>query len=486
MIKITKMKVQIFLVFSFLFFSPFLFGQTVIEKQLQQFTELPDYKNALIGIHVADLETGKTMFEMNSNKLFIPASVLKLVTSAAALEILGPDYRFKTSVGYSGKIINGTLKGDLIIIGGGDPALGSEYFKDRYFAPHFLETWAKQIRAAGIKRIDGNLVLDGSLYDSQKIPRTWIWEDMGNYYGAGTSALTIYDNQFRISFRSPEIAGLPTEMISVYPKVNGLHFQNEVLSSDMNSDQAYVFGSPIDGTRIIRGTIPKNRRAFTIKASNPFPENLLAEEFVHFLAREGVFLSGQIVFEKEIISEFNQVYVTESPTLAEIVKVLNFESVNLFAEHLVKQIAAETTGIGSLEPGLKIISEFWENNGLNTLQIFMEDGSGLSHFNAVSPAFLTSVLRYMANTSKNSASFSESLPTAGQGTLYHFNSQNFPGKMLRAKSGSMTRVRCYVGYIQSISGHNLSFSIMVNHFSGSHQKLISELEKLLLAIHENY
>jgi serine-type D-Ala-D-Ala carboxypeptidase/endopeptidase (penicillin-binding protein 4) len=347
--KNNKMKVRIFLVFSFLFFSTFLNGQPAFEKQLQQFTELPDYRNALIGIHVADLETGKTISEMNSSKLFIPASVLKVITSASALEILGPEYRFKTSVGYSGKIVNGTLFGDLIIIGGGDPALGSEYFKDHYFAPHFLETWAKQIRAAGIKRIQGNLVLDGSLYDSEKIPTTWIWEDMGNYYGAGPCALTVYDNMFRISFRSPAIAGLPTEIISVYPKVDGLDFQNEVLSSEINSDQAYVFGSPIDGNRIIRGTIPKNRRAFTIKASNPFPEKLLADEFIQFLTREGVFLKGQIVFEKVLPEVFHQVFITESPTLAEIVKVLNYESVNLFAEHLVKQIAAETFGIGNRE-----------------------------------------------------------------------------------------------------------------------------------------
>jgi serine-type D-Ala-D-Ala carboxypeptidase/endopeptidase (penicillin-binding protein 4) len=482
MIKITKMKVRIFLVFSFLFFNTILYGQSAFEKQLQRFTELPDYRNALVGIHVADLETGKTMFEMNSNKLFIPASVLKVITSASALEILGHEYRFKTSIGYAGKINKGTLKGDLIISGGGDPALGSEYFKNHYFAPHFLETWAKQIKASGIKRIDGNLVLDGSLYDSEKIPRTWIWEDMGNYYGTGTSALTVYDNMFRISFRSPAIAGLPTEIISVYPKVAGLDFHNEVLSSEINSDQAYVFGSPIDGNRIIRGTIPKNRRAFTIKASNPFPENLLAGEFIHFLAREGVFLSGHIVFKRDNNTEFNQVYVTESPTLAEIVKVLNYESVNLFAEHLVKQIAAGKTGTGNRESGLKIISEFWENKGLDIRQLIMEDGSGLSHFNAVSPAFLTSVFLYMAKNGKNPAVFSESLPPAGQGTLHHFSSQNFPGKKLRAKSGSMARVRCYAGFLQTADDKNYTFTLMINHFSGSHQKLISEIQKLLQSI----
>ncbi|MBW6537768.1 MAG: D-alanyl-D-alanine carboxypeptidase/D-alanyl-D-alanine-endopeptidase [Mariniphaga sp.] len=480
------MKVRFFLVFFFIFLNAGLNAQTGFEKQLQHFLSHPDYKNASVGIMVSEVETGNTVFELNAGKLLIPASVMKVVTSATALEILGADYRFQTRLGYSGKIENGTLKGDLIIIGGGDPALGSEYFKDHYFAPHFLETWAKQIRTAGIKRIQGNLVLDGSLYDSEKIPRTWIWEDMGNYYGAGPSALTVYDNQFRISFRSPAIAGLPTEIISVYPKIEGLNFKNEVLSSDDPRDMAYVFGSPFDNNRVIRGTIPKNRSAFTIKASNPFPENLLADDFLKYLANEGVFLKGQIVFEKVLANSFNLLFINESPALAEIVKVLNYESVNLFAEHLVKQVAAETTGIGNPETGLKIISEFWENRGLDIRQLFMEDGSGLSHFNAVSPVFLTSVLRYMAKTSKISASFLGSLPTAGQGTLRQFSSQNFPGKTLLAKSGSMTRVRCYSGYISSKSGKNLAFCIMVNHFSDSHQKLISELENLLVEIYNDF
>lgn len=476
------MKVRIFLVFAFLFFSTFLNGQSAFEKQLQRFTALPDYTNALIGIHVADLETGKTVYDLNSEKLFIPASVLKLVTSAAAMEILGPEYRFKTSVGYSGKIINGTLHGNLIVIGGGDPALGSEYFKDHYFEPHFLETWAQKIKAAGITRIDGNLVLDCSLYDSEKIPRTWIWEDMGNYYGAGASALTVYDNLFRITFRSPAIAGKPTEIISVFPKIEGLNFNNEVFSSDDPRDMAYVFGSPVDNNRIIRGTIPKNRRSFAIKASNPYPVRLLADELLIHLAKEGIFLKGQIVFEKISAPAFNEIYVTKSPSLAEIVKVLNYESVNLFAEHLVKQVAAETTGIGNRETGLQIISDYWKNKGLDIRQLFMEDGSGLSHFNAVSPLFLTSVLRYMANSGNNPNSFKESLPAAGQGTLHHFSTINFPGKTLSAKSGSMTRIRCYAGYLQLDNGKTLTFSFMINHFSGSHQKLVSELEKLLLEI----
>lgn len=480
------MKVRFFLAFFFLFLLMDLSAQLPFEMQLNQLLSQPEYRGTSIGVHVVETKSGKTVFERNAGKLFIPASVLKVVTSATALEILGSDYRFKTSLGYSGKITDGTLKGDLIIKGGGDPVLGSEYFKDHYFTPHFLETWVQQIKAAGIKRIEGNLVLDCSLYDSEKIPPSWIWEDIGNYYGAGPNALTVYDNMFRISFRSPAMAGMSTEIISVYPKIDGMNFKNEVLSSNENRDLAYVFGSPDDGSRLIRGTIPNNRRAFTIKASNPFPEKLLADDFMQQLARNGVFLSGKTVTETSPVSQYNEIYVTESPDLAEIIKVLNYESVNLFAEHLIKQISAEQAGNGSREIGLKLVSEFWRKKGFDTNQLIMEDGSGLSHFNAVTPEFLTTVLTFMAETSRNSVVFKESLPNAGEGTLRHFAMQNFPENVLRSKSGSMTRVRCYAGFLQAASGKNLTFSIMVNHFSGSHLELISEIKKLLIELYQTF
>jgi serine-type D-Ala-D-Ala carboxypeptidase/endopeptidase (penicillin-binding protein 4) len=216
------MKVQVLVFIFFFFFFGNLHSQSGFEKAVGQMLELPEYKSAQVAIYISEMETGKVLYELNGDKLMIPASVLKLVTSAAALDILGPDYRFRTRIGYTGTIEKGILKGNLVVMGGGDPALGSEYFRDHYFLPHFLEVWAQKIKAAGISRIEGNLILDGSLYDAEKIPPTWIWEDMGNYYGAGASALTVYDNLFRISFRSPAEAGRPAEIVSMQPLVGGL------------------------------------------------------------------------------------------------------------------------------------------------------------------------------------------------------------------------------------------------------------------------
>lgn len=456
------------------------------DKKLKQFLNQPEYQHAMVGLNIVDLASGKSVYALHPEKLMIPASTLKLVTSASALELLGPDYKFATIVGYTGKIDNETLKGDLIVKGGGDPALGSEYFQDHYFNPDFLEVWTNKIRAAGIERINGNLVLDVSLYDSEFQPPTWIWEDLGNYYGAGTSALSVYDNLFRITFQSPRKEGQPTKIIATYPVVEGIELKNEVVSSTINRDLAYVFGSPFDNFRVIRGTIPKNRRAFTIKASIPQPENLLGKQLKKKLAEQGIFLTGEIVVHKSGELDMKTIYVQESPAVAEIVKILNEESVNLFAEHLVKQFAAEINGKGNRKDGIEIIKKFWHKKGIQKVAWFIEDGSGLSHFNAVSPSMFTNLLIYMATKSENSLVFSNSLPTPGNGTMIYFDEFKFPENSLRAKSGSMTRVRCYAGYLTTNTKTDLAFSIMVNHFSGSHAKLIQEIETLLVQIKNDF
>ena len=459
-------------------------AQTNFEKELNKILSKPEYKNATVGIHVVDLRTNETVFGLNEHQLMIPASTMKIITSATALELLGENYRFKTTIGYTGKIKNSKLNGDIIIVGGGDPALGSEYFNERYFNPHFMDVWARKLKSFGIQQVNGNLVLDATVYEDEKIPDTWIWGDIGNYYGAGPSAFTIYDNMYRITFNSPKQAGKQTTIISNDPKIDSLNIVNKVISSDVNRDLAYIYGSPLDNNREIRGTIPKNRKAFKIKGSILNPKELFAKELLNHLALNGVFVSGKVIFRKADPKKFITVYIQESPTVGEIAEVLNHESVNLFAEHFLMQLSAEIQGFGIRDSSIAIVQRFWSEKVPD--HFFMEDGSGLSHFNAVSPADFTSVLNFMYNQSDFSQSFISSLPKAGEGTLSGFNQLLFPGNSLRAKSGSMTRVRCYAGYIKTDNGRNLAFSIMLNQFSGSQSKMGSEIENLLLELKKNY
>ncbi|TNF45707.1 MAG: D-alanyl-D-alanine carboxypeptidase/D-alanyl-D-alanine-endopeptidase [Bacteroidetes bacterium] len=477
------MRTRFFAIFSILISGLCSFAQNDFRTELQKILQQPEYQNATVGIQIVDLETEKSLFELNADKLMIPASTLKIITSATALEILGADYRFQTKIGYTGELLQtNELNGDLVVLGGGDPTLGSEYFNQFESCRDFEKVWIQKIKAFGIHKIAGDIVLDGSVYDSEKIPPTWIWGDIGNYYGAGASALTCYDNLFRITFKSPKEAGEKTEIISAAPEIEGLEIVNEVVSSDDNRDLAYVFGSPLDKKRVIRGTIPKDRKAFTIKAAVHHPEELLAEALLNQLTKEGIFISGQVKFKPVDKKQFKTIYIHESPKLADLIKVVNHESVNLFAEHLLLQIAAEKNGLGNREEGIKLVREFWSDKGINLENLFMEDGSGLSHFNAISPGQINAILIFMWNKSANRDVFINSLPVPGKGTLKSFKNEFFLNNALRAKSGSMTRVRCYSGYLQTDPEKEIAFTVMFNHFSGTHSNLIKEIENLLLTI----
>lgn len=459
-------------------------SQNKIEAVQQKITNwqlTPGLATASICLAVADNQTGEVLIRSNPQQSLVPASILKLITTATALEVFGPEYRFQTRFAASGTIRNDTLFGDLQIIGGGDPTLGSEYFPENN---HFLEDWSKAIRSKNIKVIQGHLIVDATIFELQTIPNTWIWEDIGNYYGAGASGLSVYDNLYEIHISSGNAAGMPTKIQRIDPEIPGLELQNEVLSSSINSDQAYVFGSPMENLRVIRGTVPLNKSDMIIKASVPDPSALLASEFRRELIRNNFLLSGETKFEKaKNIDSTSVVYsVNQSPTLREIVKVTNYESVNLFAEHFLKLLAFKSSGLGTTKDGCKFVIEFWKNKGLDMTGFFMNDGSGLSRFDAVTANIMVNILNYMKTKSIYSSDFYESLATVGKGTLTVFRNENFPNQCLHAKSGSMTRVRCYAGYLTTDSGRQLSYSIMLNNFSCSQTEAIRKIEEVLVEL----
>lgn len=451
-------------------------AQSVFQAEINKILKEPALKHATVGIVVADAKTGVPVFELNPHQLVIPASTMKLVTTATALELLGAGYRFDTKIGYTGTIDeSGVLNGNLVVVSGGDPTLGSAYFCQAGERTRFLDEWVAAVQRSGIKKITGKLVLDASVYETEEVPPTWVWGDIGNYYGAGANAFTVFDNLFTITFSSGKTGEL-TKIIRTEPNQADLEIDNRVVAADSNSDQAYVYGSPMDKKRIIRGTIPKEQQAFSIKAAIPDPVAFLGKEMLKNLKTAGIeidefILGGDTTAIKTITTH-------HSPALSDIVKIINHESVNLFAEHLLLQLSAGKSVVATREESVSRLQQFWKERGLDTSEIFMEDGSGLSHYNSVSPAFLTSVLVEMKK-GKNNLVFSESLPVAGEGTLSSFSEVTFPAATLRAKSGSLTRVRCYAGYIKTESEKELAFAIMLNNFSGSQSKIRTEIERLL-------
>ncbi len=458
-----------------------------LKNKVDLWTNNPALQHATIGVYLQDSETGEVLAHTDPQLSLVPGSTLKLITTATALEMLGPDFRFETQLAYSGQIKNDTLFGDLVIVGGGDPALGSSYFKEHYLEKHFLNDWIKALQQKNIVHITGNLVTDATIFEDQMIPNTWIWEDLGNYYGAGACGLSAFDNLYKIHFTSPKQAGQPTRIKYTEPFIPGLEFENQVKSSDINRDQAYVFGAPRSTKHTIRGTIPKGKNDFVIKASVPNPPFLLAWEFKNRMAEKEIDLDGFIQHQKRNAEHvtLHPLAQTVSPKLIEIIRVTNHESVNLFAEHLLKYLAWLTYGEGSTKKGIDVIADFWEKRGIGLDGFFLADGSGLSHFNAITARQVVDILYYMKTQSTKGNLFFDSLPYVPNGTLYFFNPLNFPGKSLRAKSGSMTRVRCYAGEIITRNNQQVLFAIFLNNFSCSQTEAIKLVEDLLVRIAEN-
>lgn len=463
-----------------------LFVSSQVKSQsdtLSTLPDLPELQTAEYSFYVYDATTGQVVAE-SPQKSLMPASVLKLVTTATAMRLLGSDFRFKTRFGYIGKIDHktGTLKGDLIIKGGADPAFYSEYFPMDYLG--VFESWAYQLKQLGIKQVDGNIISDASALDDTAIPGGWIWEDMGNYYGAGVYGLTFADNMYRIHFQSPAEAGKPTSIIDIQPKTPGFTLDNRVISSDENSDQSYVYGAPYAQQQMVMGSIPKGKNDFVVKGAMPNPPLEAADSLRKVINKLGIEITGEAKASfTGVNGDFHQMAVQESPTLQNIIDVTNHESVNLFAEHLLREIGRKVSGKPTLEEGLKALKSYWMDRGIDLQGFYQTDGSGLSRSNAICTKTLVEVMLNMYRVPGDEIFF-DSLPLAGEdGTLqYFFQGTPLDGK-LRAKTGSMERVRSFAGEFTNRNGHQLFFAVIVNNFSGSSYKMGKQLEPWLLTFY---
>ena len=452
------------------------------EKAFRSFLADSCMINGAVSFLIKTADSGKTVFSYDPEKSLIPASIQKLLTSSAALELLGPSYTFKTEIGYSGILNrrNGTLTGDIIIKGGGDPSLGSPRFDSIYH--DFEGQWVNEIRSAGIKKVKGRVITDDSYYDYLPVPAKWLWEDAGNYYGAGAYGLSVFDNSYEIHFRtSPD--SLRQVITGVVPKECSFEFANWLVAAG-TSDEGYIFAAPYSTNGWLAGSLPVSPDDYTLKASISDPPLIMAKILDNRLKAADFRISGipstTRLLQSGPDSGFIKLSETRSPKLSDILTALNHESVNLYAEHLVKELGKVFHGSGSTEAGVSVVRNFLRNNGIGEEGMFIEDGSGLSPLDAVNASSMTSLLLFMKNHAKYPGDFFASLPEAGkEGTLKnHFKDPVFEGRM-NAKSGSMTRVRSYAGYLKALSGKEMAFCIIVNNFRGSSATVIRHIEEIL-------
>ncbi len=442
-------------------------------------------KRAQVGISVRDISTNTLVFEKNAQQAFTPASNLKIVTTAAALDLLGSDYRFITKVLYTGNIESGIFNGSLYVKGSGDPTLGSDKMTAAISYQTLVRNWIAALKSKGVKVFTGSLVLDPTHFGYNAIPNDYTWGDIGNYYGAGSYGVNINENQNVIAIKPGSSLGSAASIVSITPKDTSNVYVNHVRTGPAGSgDQSIVYSSPYNPFVYIEGTVPLGS-VFNVKASISNPAYVLGQLLIKEMAVQDIQWKGELrvlTQDDKIPDTTNWITLLEqrSPTLKEIAVYTNLVSNNLYAECLLKEIAFNKTGVGSTELGVSVVKKYLKKIGIDTAGMVLRDGSGMSPFNSVSPNQLTSLLaKQQANTL-----FVGCLPTAGkEGTVAHICKES--GGKIRVKSGTMNGTTCYSGYVTAASGKVYAIAFMVNKHEAKNRTIQRILEKVLLKVAEN-
>lgn len=445
---------------------PFLLTNLIAEETppaSPSFFATESFKRAHIGIYFVDLKTKADVIDYSKEQYFIPASLQKMITASSALTSLGSNYTFTTKLEYEG-VINqkGVLEGNLWLTGNGDPTLPIDIFT----------TWENTLKDSGILQVAGKVYADVSHFETALASPHWEFSDIGNYYGVGASPLTVNRSMYYLTFQPGNKVGDPATVVNIHPNIPFLHFENEVTTGPSGSgDNVYVFGSEYSSKQFYRGTVPIDEATFTVKAAIPDPALYCAMEFATRIDA----LKGFEVFREKNKNRPKaiELITTYSKSLQELIKEMNFFSINLYAEHILKAI-----GKGVSEEGLTWEREFLKWQGIPAK---VYDGAGIARKNLITPKGLLTLLINERNSS-HWESFYCSLPEYGkEGTLE--NQIPLVKANLRAKDGSMSGIYNLAGYITfPETGKEYAFAIFCNSYEGPLQEVKEEVNRFLLSL----
>lgn len=420
---------------------------------------------------------GKVIAAYNSSTRMVPASNMKLVTTGAALRAFGPEYKFETGIGYKGSIgEDGTLHGDVYIIGGGDPTIGAAD-STAYKAEALFWKWKTLLAEAGIKRIDGNVVGDGSAWEGGLENIGWEYGDVWTYYAAGSSALSFYENAIDLQVSAGAKVGDPVNMVQAYPETPWLQLENCGTTGPAGSGNSLLMQtSDLSPKAVLTGTYAINRRPKTERAANKYGALTCANEFYKNLLATGWEVTG--TYKTGAGEKVTVIGHTQSPALAQICRKTNYDSDNFYAEALFRAMGEAATGIAVYDSCRVAINEVLEDITPGKAGgIIQKDGSGLSRADCISPEWMAG---YLAAMSGNKA-FVESLPRPGEGTITAL--KNLSPWRFRIKSGSMGGVLCYSGYVMDAEGKPVrSFAVMTNNLGCKIPEAMRSLEYLMLLL----
>lgn len=452
------------------------------QYQVNQLIKLTNLQSAFLGIYIEEPRTRRILYAYNADKLLMPASNMKLITSAAALSLLKPDFRFKTGLYINGTICGDTLYGDVIVRASGDPTISGLY-NDGDLLYVFRE-WCEALRQRGIKYVHGRLIGDDRIFKGGW-GEGWSWDDLWYYYGAKTSALTFNDNCVDFFILPSSKIGEPAR-IWTNPPTSYLKIENLLQTVDTTGRKYYDFTRSI-GTECMRiwGQIPVNSDTIRSSCAIENPTNY----FLHVL-RDALTVGGIQVDTIAAIGDLDDKYDYEklelikehqSVSLSQIVKTLNKVSHNLYAEQLLRTLGYVFRQEGSAAAGIAVEREWLGSIGVDTNMVFIVDGSGLARTNLVTPLQIATVLRTM-RFSPYWQPFRESLPIGGvDGTIKNrFKGTNAVGHVF-AKTGYIGRVRALSGFVEARNGREYIFSIIANHYP-TPTSLINELQDAIVTL----
>lgn len=496
-----------------------------IQDRVEALVSDPTFSQSVVGI-CARTVGGEDIVDINADIMMLPASNMKLLSTGAALHTLGPEWQFETHIGYDGTIEDGTLKGDLYIIGGGDPTIGSKdsiaVALDRTFAQ-----WEAIIRASGITRVEGRLIGDGRWFEGMAEEPTWLMEDAGTYYGAGTTGLMFYENMQSFSVSAGPEVGSPVNISPYYPEAPWMEFRyNCSTGREGTGDMLYMYASDLVPVAEIRGTFGVDRAAKRLDCANKFPEYTCAYYFYNYLKSKGIdclggpsdvdgFYRGDFNDSAEsdlsgipvesqragadgpsdlppALSSLSILGSTFSPSLDRIVFETNHDSNNLYAETLFRTLGKELHDSACYDSSYVAMDDVLKALGVSSDGASIQDGSGLSRQNYVNADFFCRFLKAMT-ASPAYGSYLRSLPSpGGKGTL-QYNMKGQPAELrnrIKVKSGSMNGVRCYTGYIlpaeaygtDDIRSKTIVFSIMTNNCTSPTWKVRPLLDKIMVTL----
>lgn len=464
-------------------------AQNSIQSSIDAFASNPYFANASISFMATDVESGTVLASKNGASSLSPASTTKLFATATAFQLLGKDYAPQTRIYLDGPLgSDGTVNGNLWIRGAGDATLGSRYYNGNGKESEFLDKWVDTLIKLGVKKITGSVIADASEFGYDGAPDGWNWGDMGNYYGAGASGLPIYDNMLRYHFQVASKSGGKTSFLGTTPELKGLNFNNYVMTGG-SGDNCYIYGAPYSMDRFGTGTLGAGLGKFSVKGSLPDPEITFAQELLRLLKAKGVEVAGSASGARNMPTQtaasryalMKLFFVHKGKPLSSIAWWTNMKSVNLFAEQVLCWIGYGTSGNGSIYNSITRMMNYWSGK-INTIGLYITDGSGLSRSNAISASHFCEMLNFMAK-SKNFDAFYATLPVAGvSGTLSSVCKGQIAHGKVAAKSGTMKRIKAYSGYVNTAKGQRISFAIIINNFNSSSDYAVTQMEKVFNAM----